>query len=260
MRWTMFVIATALLAAACGGQGPPAAAPEATAPATIDLSDDVLPAPIPEIGAVPLEEPRPLDRGDAFEQLVVITDNTPLSGSAAETQSGPGRHDTALPPPTTAPSADPTDDTVTVRYVDGSERQLLVPPRSLLGVPAVSRAEQVLLHDPEVLLLVADPSGVVGPPGGRYARSEHVLVQYAGDPPATGARADPTDRPATRELAPSDAEIVASIEALPGVVEVVQRGAGVLSVTAEGSFVTGLISAAPGVVSVEHDILLRPGS
>lgn len=288
--WVVVVATAALVVAGCGGGDPSDGSPVgATRPA------DARPSPVGMPPSLPFEELTPLEWGDDLEHLVVITGNSPLADIATPSDEPAVGTPEIVDPEDLSPANggvgtirtggnESADGMVAVRYLDGSEQLVLVPSGSLLAIPAVSWAERSLLDDPDVLLLVADPAGAIGPRGARYARSANELVQYTGVAPGqdeerrTSDDTAPATSPSVSSVAddaaitsgprspsaqtgqPTDDEIAAAIGALPGVVGVVVRGSGVLEVTADSTVAADLIIATPGVASVSPDVLFAPAA
>lgn len=283
----------ALAAAACGDEP---ASPGATAAAQVAATTENFTASPTDVV---------LEWGDEFEHLVVVTENSPLAdvdddiigddrsddvdaddGSGADVAPPSAGADVA--PDHDAELADEADASndgaVTVRYLDGTEQRVVVPAESLLALSIVTPTQRALIDDPDVLLLVADPNGVVGPAGARYARTADTLIQYTDAPieMATGtaivdrdtesnaSSADDAEllivdapgspAPADTGTAPSgltDSEIVEQLAEMPGVVEVIDRGFGVLAVSTVDVATAELVATVPGVVSVSPDFLME---
>ena len=129
-----------------------------------------------------------LDWGDDLDHVVVyaappeVGTGAEAVGSATEPQTGPARDGhTSLPP---------DDQTYLLAALDGTTRPVTVAEGSLVAVMAATAHEADVLGEVRttspVALIVADPHGVVGRPGGRYVLDVDHLVELPppDDPPS----------------------------------------------------------------------------
>ncbi len=218
------------------------------------------------------------DWGDGLDHVVVYAD-PPAEGSVgppatpADPQTGPERRSHAP-----VPGLDLTYELVAL---DGSTRTVVVPEGSLVAVGAASTTEAGELDAVRagngVAMIVADPDGVVGTPGGRYVMTSDRLIELpavgvvtattspgqeeaAETTPPTSSSDPPTgdgewQPPSGGEWsAAATASLVDALLAVEGVVSAEPVAPGVVAVATGGD--RGDLGDVPGVSSVTDDVLL----
>jgi subtilisin family serine protease len=188
---------------------------------------------------LPRRGPSRVDWGDDYHHMVVTA---AVPGAATRTD---------IPEPAAQPDQVATREGSTrLERADGTISNVDVPDESLeLAVPNRDEAGAVRALGADSLtspIVVVDVDGVLGEPMKRYIQVDGRLVE-----PPTPATQEPTTPPVA-EVA--EADLVASLLALPDVVEVTRLAPGLLAVASTKA--VDDLAAQPGVLTVGDDVLL----
>jgi subtilisin family serine protease len=191
---------------------------------------------------LPRRGPSRVDWGDGYHHMVVTA---AVPGAVTRTD---------VPEPAAQPEQVSTRPGSTrIERADGTVSTVDVPDESLeLAVP--NREEAAALRTLGAAsvtspIVVVDTDGVIGEPMTRYIQVDGRLVE----PPAVTPQ-EPTTPPVAEVAEVSEADLMASLLALPDVVEVTRLAPGLLAVAS--TEVLEDLAAQPGVLTVGDDVLL----
>ncbi len=233
------------------------------------------------------EGPSRTDWGDDYQHYVVAAPNTGTASPDLVAPSGrpssPASDETVVPGPAAAlPGAPPLDQPTRMPVLntptgktldpgptqvtrsDGSVDRVTVPAQGLsLGIPTPAERTKMSSYQDTLAsrVIVVDRNGLIGPANRRYLHTVNGLVD-------TGVEDDGSTQPETAapgvepsvesavevDAGMSEADLIARLEQMPGVREVVRIGPGMLSVSADREL--DELDTLPGVEASTADLLL----